>query len=158
MPKLPFIVLLLSLLACKGSAFLWCYHCVSTQPGCGSPLNWLWHWTKTCPEDDDVCVKIIEEKDGETMITRDCLSSMRGIRTDIPADHYEGCRPAAVDSKLGNYVSNSIKELDIYRNYYDNTTWCFCFLDHRCNDGLRASSSVTLILGLLGVAVFAYLT
>lgn len=49
------------------------------------------------------------------MITRDCLSSMRGIRTDIPADHYEGCRPAAKDVKLANYVNNSIKELDIYR-------------------------------------------
>lgn len=52
---------------------------------------------------------------GETVITRDCLSSMRGIRTDIPADHYEGCRPAAKDVKLANYVNNSIKELDIYR-------------------------------------------
>lgn len=101
---------------------------------------------------------------------------MRGIRTDIPADHYEGCRPAAVDLKLGNYVSNSIKELDIYRlvpvclgkaagvtkscfrKYYDNTTWCFCFLDHRCNDALRTSSSVPLILGLLSAAVLAYLT
>lgn len=43
---------------------LWCYQCVSTQPGCGTPFNWLWHWTKVCPEDDDVCVKIIEQKDG----------------------------------------------------------------------------------------------
>lgn len=40
---------------------------------------------------------------------------MQGIRTDIPADHYEGCRPAAVDVKLGHYVNNSIKELDIHR-------------------------------------------
>lgn len=43
---------------------LWCYQCVSTQPGCGTPFNWLWHWTKICPEDDDVCVKIIERKGG----------------------------------------------------------------------------------------------
>lgn len=45
---------------------LWCYQCVSTQPGCGTPFNWLWHWTKICPEDDDVCVKIIEKKGGIT--------------------------------------------------------------------------------------------
>lgn len=80
---------------------------------------------------------------------------MQALRTDIPADHYEGCRPAAVDVKLANYVNNSIKELDIYRyvnciytivtsltwdffrKHYDSTTWCFCFLDHRCNGGYR---------------------
>ncbi|CAH0558893.1 unnamed protein product [Brassicogethes aeneus] len=127
----------------QGSS-LWCYQCVSTQPGCGTPFNWLWYWTKICPEDDDVCVKIIEEKDGETVITRDCLSSMQAIRTDIPADHYEGCRAAAVDEKLGHYVNNSIKELDIHRTYYDKTTWCFCFLDHRCNDSTTQSPSFIL--------------
>lgn len=46
---------------------IWCYQCVSTQPGCGTPFNWLFHWTKVCPEDDDVCVKILEEKDGKTL-------------------------------------------------------------------------------------------
>ncbi len=52
---------------------------------------------------------------GQEVITRDCLSSIKGIRTDIPADHYEGCRPATVDVKLANYVNNSIKEIDIKR-------------------------------------------
>jgi hypothetical protein len=51
----------------------------------------------------------------ETIITRECLSSLRGVRTDIPADHYEGCRPAAKDVRLAHYVNNSIKELDIKR-------------------------------------------
>lgn len=49
------------------------------------------------------------------VITRDCLSSVVGLRTDIPADRYEGCRPAAFDPRLANYVNNSIKELDIKR-------------------------------------------
>ncbi|CAG9768479.1 unnamed protein product [Ceutorhynchus assimilis] len=145
--------LCLSLLISRGAASLWCYQCVSTQPGCGTPFQWIWHWTKICPEEDDVCVKVLEKKDGETVITRDCLSSLRAIRTDIPADHYEGCRPAAVDVKLANYVNNSIKELDIYRNYYDETTWCFCFLDYRCNSSsnlypsiLMAFASIVFIL------------
>lgn len=51
----------------------------------------------------------------EEVITRDCLSSVKGIRTDIPADHYEGCRASTVDVKLANYVNNTIKELDIKR-------------------------------------------
>ncbi|KAJ8949582.1 hypothetical protein NQ318_016213 [Aromia moschata] len=135
-------------LCCKtilGSA-LWCYQCVSTQPGCGTPFNWLWHWTKVCPEDNDVCVKIIEEKDGSQVITRDCLSSMQGLRTDIPADHYEGCRPAAVDVKLANYCKS------LLMTYYEKTTWCFCFLDHRCNNAIMGHPSVVIIIfaSLLG--------
>lgn len=51
----------------------------------------------------------------ETIITRECLSSLRSVRTDIPADHYEGCRPAAKDVRLAHYVNNTIKELDIKR-------------------------------------------
>lgn len=52
---------------------------------------------------------------GQEVITRDCLSSLKGIRTDLPADTYEGCRPATVDVKLANYVNNTIKEIDIQR-------------------------------------------
>lgn len=89
---------------------------------------------------------------GETVITRDCLSYIQSFRTDIPADKYEGCRPAAKDVKLANYVNNSIKELDIHRDYYDKTTWCFCFLDHRCNDSYMTLPSVWL-LGLSGLCL-----
>lgn len=47
------------------------------------------------------------------IITRDCLSSFKALRTDIPADHYEGCKPASTDLKLAHYVNNTIKELDV---------------------------------------------
>ncbi|KAJ9584168.1 hypothetical protein L9F63_021465, partial [Diploptera punctata] len=115
---------------------LYCYRCVSTHPGCGTPFNWLWYWGEICPEADDKCVKIIERKGAEHIITRECLSSLRGVRTDIPADHYEGCRPAAKDVRLAHYVNNSIKELDIKRDHYDETTWCFCYFDNRCNGAI----------------------
>lgn len=45
---------------------LYCYRCNSNQPGCGTPLNWLWYWGETCPEPDDKCVKIIERKGGSS--------------------------------------------------------------------------------------------
>lgn len=79
-------------------------------------------------------------------ITRDCYSSFRGMRTDIPPDHYEGCRKAALDPHLANYVNNTVKEYDVRRNYYDSTEFCFCFLDHRCNDSNKLSKNVGMIL------------
>uniref|UniRef100_A0A1B6GJT0 Uncharacterized protein n=1 Tax=Cuerna arida TaxID=1464854 RepID=A0A1B6GJT0_9HEMI len=123
---------------------LYCYQCISTHPGC-QPFNWWWHWSQACPEKDDTCVKIIERKGGNEVVTRQCLSSLRAIRTDIPADHYEGCRPAATDVKLAHYVNNTIKELDIKRNYYDEVTWCFCYFDNRCNSGVTSTISFTVL-------------
>ncbi|XP_022191784.2 uncharacterized protein LOC111049909 [Nilaparvata lugens] len=133
---------------------LYCYECISTHPGCDHQFNWWYYWSKACPEIDDKCVKIIEKKGAEEIITRDCLSSLRAVRTDIPADHYEGCRPAAHDVKLAHYVNNSIKELDIKRDHYDSVNWCFCYFDNRCNH-----SSITAVSsGLLFSALIATLT
>uniref|UniRef100_T1J121 Protein sleepless n=1 Tax=Strigamia maritima TaxID=126957 RepID=T1J121_STRMM len=107
-------------LICPDWGGIWCYRCVSTQPGCGEfNFDWRWHWQWTCPRDDDKCVKVIERKGADTLVTRECLSNLEGIRRDIPSDRYEGCRPAAKDVKLGNYVFNDIKELDVKR--YKNT-------------------------------------
>nr|CAG4641336.1 EOG090X0I2F [Eulimnadia texana] len=127
--------LLATLPLCLGEG-LWCYRCVSTHPGCGTPFDWRWYWSYTCPEPGDSCVKIVEKKGAEEVITRDCLSSIQGIRRDIPADTYEGCRPAASDVRLAQYVFNDIEELDIKRNYYDNVTFCFCNFDQFCNSAL----------------------
>ncbi|XP_014487331.1 PREDICTED: uncharacterized protein LOC106751066 [Dinoponera quadriceps] len=148
--KIYFIISLLNILVCQGNS-LYCYRCNSNHPGCGTPLNWLWYWGEVCPEYDDKCVKILERKGAETIITRECLSSVRSFRTDIPADHYEGCRPAAKDVRLGHYVNNSIHQLDIHRDYYDEVTWCFCYFDNRCNDA--GSVAVSMLLLSLGIAV-----
>ena len=89
----------------------------------------------------------------ETII-RDCLSSLQALRTDIPSDKYEGCRSAAKDVRLAHYVNNSIKELDIRRDYFDETTYCFCFLDHRCNSATNITFSVTLALATNFLIIF----
>ncbi|KAK6637782.1 hypothetical protein RUM44_008204 [Polyplax serrata] len=123
---------------------LYCYRCVSTHPGCGTPFNWLWYWSQQCPEVNDRCVKITERRGDTEIITRDCLSSLT-FRTDIPADHYEGCRPAAKDVRLAHYVNNSISEYDIRRDHYNSTEWCFCYFDNRCNSSTSIKGSITMV-------------
>lgn len=137
----------------SGHAIL-CHRCTSAQPGCGlTDFNWkgLGFLGVVCPHEDDICVKIIERKGAIEMVTRDCLSTIRATgRTDIPADPYEGCRGAALDPHLGNYVNNSIKEYDIYRNYYDDVTFCFCFFDYRCNSAAQKFTLYSVLMGLGG--------
>lgn len=141
----------------SGQAIL-CHRCTSAQPGCGlTDFNWrgLGFLGVSCPHEDDICVKIIERKGATETVTRDCLSTIRATgRTDIPADPYEGCRGAALDPHLGNYVNNSIKEYDIYRRHFDETTFCFCFFDFRCN-GVSKSFSALSLVTVTAVSLFA---
>lgn len=127
-----------------------CYQCVGTHPGCGMyDFDGRYYWGKQCPRSDDRCVKVIERKGSNIMVTRDCLSSLEGYRVDIPADKYEGCRAGSKDVKLGQYTFNRIKELDVKRDYYDNITWCFCAFDHWCNTAAGPRSSAKNIVFLL---------
>jgi len=137
------ILPLLTLLNCVQQGNSWktglesgliCYQCVGTHPGCTLyNMDTRWYWGKICPRKDDRCVKLIERKGAEIMVTRDCLSNLEAHRTDIPADKYEGCRSGTHDVKLAQYTFNRIKELDTKRSYYDNTTWCMCQFDQWCN-------------------------
>jgi len=95
------------------------------------------------------CVKIIERKGADVMVTRDCLSNVETFRTDVPADKYDGCRTAAKDVQLGQYTFNTVKEIDTERNYYDNVTWCFCNFDHWCNSGDRIKVGFIFPLALI---------
>ncbi|CAG7785539.1 unnamed protein product [Allacma fusca] len=148
---LTIITLLYAAALSSVDASVWCYQCVSSQPGCGTPFDWRWFATVSC----DKCVKIIERKGSDEVITRDCLSKVQYSRHDVPADKYEGCRSASKDIRLAHYVNNSIKELDVRRDYYDEVTWCFCEFDHWCNSGssswpsLVVLSSTLILLGYM---------
>eukprot|EP00092_Neocalanus_flemingeri_P022023 GFUD01023882.1.p1 GENE.GFUD01023882.1~~GFUD01023882.1.p1 ORF type:complete len:187 (-),score=47.57 GFUD01023882.1:251-751(-) len=154
-PTTPLIVATAILLAVPAISFktgledgLICNVCVGTHPGCGETgFDYRWYWGKMCPRYNDKCVKLIEKKGAEVMVTRDCLSNLEAFRTDIPADKYEGCRSASKDVKLGQHVFNKIEELDVYRNHYDNTTYCFCDFDHWCNGGHHMMGTGWVVVG-----------
>ena len=117
---------------------------MGTHPGCGlSTFRYAWNQGKPCPRYNDRCVKLIEQRGADVLVTRDgkiiyvplglphyiCnqilyilisfpfsgLSHFEGHRVDIPADKYEGCRQASRDVKLGQHTFNRIKELDTKR-------------------------------------------
>ncbi|CRK93694.1 CLUMA_CG007222, isoform A [Clunio marinus] len=136
---------------------IWCYRCNSATPGCSDNFNWkgIGYLGDPCPEDDDICVKIVERKGASETITRDCLSALVPYRTDIPADKYEGCRKGTYDPKLANYVNNSIKQVNVKRNYFDETIFCFCFLDHRCNGSSALSYSTILLFTTTFLIIFS---
>lgn len=93
----------------------------------------------------------------DTKVVRGCLSAVMPYRRDIPADHYEGCRPATFSPKKNVYVYNEIKELQLNQRPYNNITYCFCEFDHWCNGGRtpfdRGTAMVVTLAGLL-VAFF----
>lgn len=134
MMKSTYIVAFILSLLMKESLAIWCYRCTSATPGCGENFNWrgIGFFGEQCPESEDICVKVIERRGAQQTIIRECLSAL-SFRTDIPADKYEGCRPAAKDVRLANYVNHTIKEHDVKRDYFNDVQFCYCFLDHRCN-------------------------
>ncbi|XP_018800989.1 PREDICTED: uncharacterized protein LOC108976384 [Bactrocera latifrons] len=151
------ILCVVAILAIREASAIWCYRCTSATPGCGEKFNWrgIGFLGEQCPESNDICVKIIEKRGAQETITRDCLSAL-SFRTDIPADKYEGCRPAAKDIRLAHYVNHTIKEHDVKRDYFNDVTFCFCFLDHRCNGAKATAINSLALLGSLSLAFCKY--
>lgn len=150
-------VLAISINQCEA---IWCYRCTSATPGCAEDFHWkgIGFWGDPCPEDNDICVKVIERKGASVTITRDCLSTLNGgFRTDLPADRYEGCRPASQDVRLAHYVfNNTIKQLDIRRDHFDSTIFCYCFLDHRCNGAMSMRPSQAMYMAVIASSLVLY--
>uniref|UniRef100_A0A1I8Q615 Uncharacterized protein n=1 Tax=Stomoxys calcitrans TaxID=35570 RepID=A0A1I8Q615_STOCA len=149
-----FVFVILGFLA-RESLAIWCYRCTSATPGCGEVFNWrgIGFLGEQCPEKDDICVKVTERRGAQETIIRDCVSALN-FRTDIPADKYEGCYPAAKDVRLAHYVNHTIKEHDVKRDFFNDVTYCFCFLDHRCNSAetlIRTKS--LLVFSMLSIII-----
>lgn len=51
---------------------IWCYRCTSATPGCAEDFHWrgIGYWGEPCPEDNDICVKVIERKGGNDIFWR----------------------------------------------------------------------------------------
>lgn len=49
---------------------IWCYRCTSATPGCAENFHWrgIGYWGEQCPEDNDICVKVIERKGGNLQL------------------------------------------------------------------------------------------
>lgn len=49
---------------------IYCYRCTSAYNGCGDKFHWrgIGFWGEPCPEDDDICVKVIERKGGKLLV------------------------------------------------------------------------------------------
>lgn len=94
----------------------------------------------------------------DIQVTRDCLSNIVGHRRDIPADRFEGCRPAAAQPKLAVYVENSVRELNLKNDYWDATTYCFCEFDEWCNSQTRLTCNFFIIIFALALSAFLKLS
>lgn len=70
------------------------------------------------------------------------------IRDDIPADKFEGCRPASQNPKRAVFIDNAMTELDLKNDYFTNITYCFCEFDQWCNGSGTVQSNFTTILAI----------
>lgn len=54
---------------------LWCYRCVGSHPGCGLyDFDWRYYWSHYCPDPNDKCVKVIEQKGSEFLLLFSLIS------------------------------------------------------------------------------------
>lgn len=126
------------------NANVWCYSCVSMQPGCDEfYVDWRVS-ARRCLDtinliDSDSSFALQKHGNGitklkneliqkpshhrkRTLVTRDCLSNSVGLRSNIPANTFEGCYPREQRHQRAGP-----------RDYYDTVNYCFCGLDNWCN-------------------------
>jgi len=130
---------------------LYCYRCVSTQPGCGQELSIRlekWHW---CPDTgpfggENFCVKLIEKIGSDEIITRDCLMTFR---------HSERHREKIPTVQRQNYCQPG-RNNDPKHPYDKTKTFCFCNDQNGCNGAIKINLSYPLSIFLAVSVLWIY--
>jgi len=120
---------------------LYCYRCVSTQPGCGKELSIRLERWHSCPDTgpyggENFCVKIIETFGSDTIITRECLSTLR---------HSERHREKLPTVQRQNYCQPG-RNNDPKHPYDSTKVFCFCNDRDGCNAAAKVFISYPLAL------------
>lgn len=63
---------------------IWCYRCTSATPGCAENFHWrgIGFWGEPCPEDNDICVKVIERKGGIQFYSKKKIYNLICVRIE----------------------------------------------------------------------------
>lgn len=146
------IALLIIHLAERASC-LQCYKCVSTQPGCGKELSIRTQRWVSCPDvgpfgGENFCVKVIEFRGSNMVLTRDCLMTMR---------HSERHREKIPTVQRQNYCLPG-RNNDPNHPTDNNMVFCFCNDRDGCNGahGINNISMLTVLGALLGSILFGF--
>jgi hypothetical protein len=133
------------------AAALQCYRCVSTQPGCGKELSIRLQRWWSCPDPgpfggENFCVKVIEQINSNTVITRECLMTMR---------YSERHREKLPTVQRQNYCQPG-RNNDPAHPYDQTKVFCFCNDRDGCNTATRSHKIGSISVLLSGIAVFLF--
>ncbi|XP_014662136.1 PREDICTED: uncharacterized protein LOC106805155 [Priapulus caudatus] len=148
------VVVLLAL--CHTGLAIRCYSCtVPPYPGADLHTN----KRNICPDiscpgpkEEQVCVKITDNRGSEEVIVRGCLWDLRSSNWAplLPGDVFTGCRKPAVDK----YLTPNDYYLNVYKQPHESIDFCFCNDWIWCNGAPQLVKSAILPGLLLALSLW----